>query len=151
MKRQRMDATPKNSNQATHTSGEATHLARMFTPSGTIANTITPRKSNTGKSRPDTKTVIVLELLREQRRKSMGIAIVLALLFGPLGVFYSSIIGGTLLTLLAIPVAAMVAIAPSSAILLAPALSLLSIVATVIATDRHNTRVDRELTELSTN
>ena len=37
--------------------------------------------------------------------KSQGIGLILSLLFGPLGLFYSSIIGGIVMSIISIPVA----------------------------------------------
>lgn len=36
--------------------------------------------------------------------KGQGIGLILTLLFGPLGLFYSSVIGGIIMTIIAIPV-----------------------------------------------
>lgn len=73
--------------------------------------------------------------------KSLAAAVVLALFFGGLGLFYASVPGGTILTVIAVVIGLLAIPTLGLALALLPVLHLVAVIWAVVAVQEHNKRL----------
>lgn len=82
---------------------------------------------------------MVPQLIMMQNKKSMGIALLLSLLFGPLGLLYSSIMGGVVMLVLSLIIVPLTL--GIGALITWP----ICVIWSIIAVRKHNAEIDRAI------
>jgi hypothetical protein len=75
------------------------------------------------------------------KTKNMALAVILTILFGGLGLFYASIVGGIVMTVLEIIIVIAGFVTVGIAWLLIPLLHIINLIWAIVAVKKHNARI----------